>query len=90
MYLEYRVEEIRKDSKWMGVTMDAKGLEKVINKVADEGWTLDRIVSGETASMMGMSSKDVFLLIFKRERPADYKPAPPPTGLAAINAAFDG
>ena len=47
--------------------MDAKTFESEINKIAKEGWALDRIVSGDTTAMMGLSSKDVFMLIFKRE-----------------------
>ena len=64
---EYKVVE-KKHKSFLGSRMSADDLESLINEHAGEGWTLDRIVTGETARFMGMGDKDVFLLIFRRER----------------------
>lgn len=64
--LTYRVVE-KKQTTFFGGRMSADDLEDLINTHAKEGWTLDRIVAGETAVMMGLGGKDVFLLIFKKE-----------------------
>jgi hypothetical protein len=66
--LEYKVVEQKRTSFLRG-RMSAQDLENSINQYAAEGWTLDRIVAGETAYFMGLGDKDVFLLVFKRERP---------------------
>lgn len=66
--LEYKVVE-QKQKSFLRGRMTAQDLENAINQYAAEGWTLDRIVAGETAHFMGLGDKDVFLLVFKRERP---------------------
>jgi hypothetical protein len=66
--LEYKVVE-QKQKSFLRGRMTAQDLENSINQYAAEGWTLDRIVAGETAEFMGLGDKDVFLLVFKRERP---------------------
>jgi len=65
--LEYKVLE-QKHKSFMRGRMTAQDLENLINQYAGEGWTLDRIVAGETGHLMGLVDKDVFLLVFKRER----------------------
>jgi hypothetical protein len=62
---EYKVVEQKKKS-WMKGVMRAEDLENVLNEHANQGWTLDRIVAGETFSFI-TGDKDVFLLIFKRD-----------------------
>jgi hypothetical protein len=47
--------------------MSADDLQTLINSYAHNGWTLDRIVAGETARLMGLGEKDVFLVIFRAE-----------------------
>jgi len=59
----YKVVEKKKKSLLKG-TITAQDLEDAINEYASQGWSLDRILSGETAAFIG--DKDVFLLIFKR------------------------
>jgi hypothetical protein len=49
--------------------MSAQDLEDSINQYAADGWALDRTVASETAHFMGLGDKDVFFLMFKRERP---------------------
>lgn len=61
----YKVVE-KKHKSFLGGRLSADDLESLINEHAEEGWTLDRIVAGETARFMGLGDKDVFLLIFKR------------------------
>lgn len=61
----YKVIE-QKQKSFLSGRMSADDLEKLINKHANDGWTLDRIVAGETARFMGLGDKDVFLLIFKK------------------------
>ncbi len=61
---QYKVVEQKAKSFLKGV-MKAQDLEDLINQYANEGWDLDRIVAGETASFV-TGSKDVFLIIFKR------------------------
>ena len=63
---KYKVVELKMKSMFGG-TMSADDLEDAINKYAEDGWGLDKIVSGETARFLGMGDKDVFLLIFCRE-----------------------
>ncbi|MDG2035247.1 MAG: DUF4177 domain-containing protein [Pseudomonadales bacterium] len=63
----YKVVE-QKTKSFVKGKMTAQDLENKINEVAQEGWTLDRVIAGETARVMGISSdKDVFLLIFQQE-----------------------
>ena len=63
---EYKVVE-QKQRKFLRGAMTAKDLEDSINQHAIDGWILDRIVAGETAHFV-VADKDVFLLIFRRER----------------------
>jgi hypothetical protein len=60
----YKAVEIKHKSMTWG-RMTTEDLEKAINTHAKEGWKLDKIISGETASFVS-GSKDVFLLIFER------------------------
>ena len=62
----YRVAEVKHQTFSRG-RMSANDLENKINEWASFGWALDRIVTGETAAVLGMGSKDVFLLIFKKD-----------------------
>jgi len=62
----YKVVEKKKKSFLKG-KLTPQDLEKLINEHASQGWKLDRIVAGETASFMGMGDKDVFLLIFRKD-----------------------
>ena len=62
----YRVVE-QKQKSFLHGRMSAPDLELLINEHAGQGWTLDRIVAGDTARFMGMGEKDVFLLIFCRD-----------------------
>ena len=81
----YKVVEIKQRSITKG-TMTAAGLQSTINFWARAGWTLDRIVSGETAVILGAGAKDVLLVIFKKcfDFPADLflmidgRPSPHP------------
>ena len=61
----YKVVE-QKTKSFLKGRMRAEQLEALINQYADDGWTLDRIVAGETARVMGLGEKDVFLVIFRR------------------------
>ncbi len=62
----YKVVEVKHNSFGRG-RMSAYDLEYKINQWANVGWVLDRIVTGETAYVLGMGSKDVFLLIFRKD-----------------------
>ncbi len=62
----YKLVEIKQKSFFNG-HMKLEDLEGKINEYASQGWTLDRIVSGETAGSLGFG-KDVFLLVFKMEQ----------------------
>ena len=62
----YKVIEKRKKQFLQGA-LTVQQLEKLLNTHANEGWILDRIVAGETARFMGLSDKDVFIIIFKKE-----------------------
>jgi hypothetical protein len=64
--LTYKVVE-QKQKSFLRGCMTAAELEIRINEHASQGWTLDRIIAGETARFMGYGDKDVFLLIFKKE-----------------------
>ncbi len=61
----YKVVEQKKKHLFRG-KIRAQDLENAINNYAGDGWTLDRIVAGETARFMGFSDKEVFLLILKK------------------------
>jgi len=50
----------------------AKGLEFLINENAKDGWMLDQIVAGDSATGLGLH--DAFLLIFKKQQPATKEP----------------
>ncbi len=62
----YKVVEKKKKS-FISGRFTALDLEDLINHEAKAGWTLDRIVAGDTARFMGLGDKDVFLLIFRRD-----------------------
>lgn len=62
----YKVIEKKKKS-FISGRLTAQDLENLINHTAKDGWTLDRIVAGDTARFMGLGDKDVFLLIFRRD-----------------------
>lgn len=62
--LFYKVVEIKQKSFTRGY-MTTQDLQNAINEWANLGWTLDRLTSGETQGFL--HTKDVFLLIFKRE-----------------------
>lgn len=62
----YKVVEVKHTSFGRG-RMSAHDLELAINQWANVGWMLDRIVTGETAFVLGMGSKEVFLLIFRKD-----------------------
>lgn len=75
MPLKYKVVEQKQQSFLKG-RMSAQDLEDLINTHATSGWTLDRIVAGETARFMGIGEKDVFLLIFRQEAGEQRKMGP--------------
>jgi hypothetical protein len=62
----YKVVE-KKQKSFIKGRITAADLEGLINEYASKGWTLDRIVAGDTARFMGLGEKDVFLLIFKQD-----------------------
>ena len=62
---QYKLVEIQQKSMWKG-RMKLEDLESKINEYANQGWELDRIVSGETAGTLGFG-KDVFIIVFKKE-----------------------
>ena len=62
----YKVVEKKKKS-FISGRLTASDLENLINQEAKKGWTLDRIVAGDTARFMGLGDKDVFLLIFRKD-----------------------
>lgn len=62
----YKVVE-QKTKSFLRGRMSADDLQTLINSYAHNGWTLDRIVAGETARLMGLGEKDVFLVIFRAE-----------------------
>lgn len=62
--LFYKVVEVKQKSFARGY-MTSTDLQNVINQWAYLGWTLDRITSAETQALL--HTKDVFLLIFKRD-----------------------
>ena len=62
----YKVVE-QKQRSFLKGRMTGQQLEDLINKHAQDGWILGRIVAGETAKFMGMGDKDVFLLVFRQE-----------------------
>lgn len=62
---QYKVVE-QKQKTFLKGRMRASDLEKILNDHGAEGWTLDRLVSGETHSFV-TGGKDVFLIIFRRD-----------------------
>ena len=66
--LTYKVVEKEKPSWFKTVGDPAQTVEDWINEYAREGWTLDRILVGETTMLLGLD-KDHFLLIFEKEVP---------------------
>lgn len=62
----YKVAEF-KTKKFLRGRMTGEQLEAALNEYAAQGWTLDRIVAGETARFMGLGEKDVFLVIFQKD-----------------------
>lgn len=60
---EYKV--VEKKSKGMMGRMGPKDLEKTLNKHAQDGWILDRLVDGEGHRSMSIG-KDVFYIVFRR------------------------
>ena len=62
---KYKIVE-QKVKSFLKGRMSPQQLEDLINKHADDGWTLDRIVAGDTARIMGFGEKDVFLVIFRK------------------------
>lgn len=63
--LLYKVVEFRQLSLLKG-QMTSFGLQYAINEWASRGWEFDKIVSGETAVILGAGAKDVFFLIFRK------------------------
>lgn len=61
----YKVVEVKQRSMIKG-QMSSLSLQNIINEWATQGWDFDKIVAGETAVLMGIGAKDVFLLIFKK------------------------
>ncbi len=61
----YKVVE-QKHKSFMKGRMTSQDLEDILNQNATAGWVLDRIVAGETFSMI-TGGKDVFLIIFRRD-----------------------
>lgn len=61
---EYKVVQVDQ-KKGFGRHFGAKDLEKVLNKEAEGGWTLDRIMDAEAAGYI-MGTRDTFLLIFRK------------------------
>ena len=55
----------KKTKTFLKGAITARQLEDLINDHAGKGWDLDRIIAGETARFMGLSDKNVFLLVFK-------------------------
>jgi len=60
----YKVVE-QKQKSFVRGRMRASDLEGLLNTWAEQGWTLDRIISGETFSFL-TGDKDVFMVIFRR------------------------
>ncbi len=63
--LLYKVVEFRQRSLLKG-QMTSSALQYAINEWASQGWEFDKIVSGETAVVLGAGAKDVFFLIFRK------------------------
>ncbi len=63
--LLYKVVEFRQRSLLKG-QMTSFGLQYAINEWASRGWEFDKIISGETAVILGAGAKDVFFLIFRK------------------------
>ena len=63
--MPYKVVEVAQ-KKMFGRRMKPSDLEAVLNKVADDGWALDRILDADTVDFL-TGNRDVFLLIFRRE-----------------------
>ncbi|KKN39152.1 hypothetical protein LCGC14_0746220 [marine sediment metagenome] len=61
----YRVIE-KKQKSFVHGRLTASDLEKLINKTAQDEWTLDRIVAGETARVL-LGDKNMFFLIFRKD-----------------------
>ena len=56
----------KKTKTFLKGAITAQQLQDLINEHASQGWDLDRILAGETARFMGVSDKNVFLLVFKQ------------------------
>lgn len=61
----YKVVEVAQ-KKMFGRKMKASDLESVLNREADDGWALDRILDADTVNFL-LGNRDVFLLIFRRD-----------------------
>lgn len=61
----YKIVEVKQKTLTKG-TMTAAGLQSTINGWARFNWTLDRIVSGETAIILGAGAKEVLMVILKK------------------------
>ena len=62
----HRYMVVEKKKTFLKGAITAQQLEDLINEHAEKGWDLDRIIAGETARFMGVSDKNVFLLVFKQ------------------------
>ncbi len=60
---EYKVVSVKERS-FLQQALNAEKLEKVINEYASQGWIYHNAITNET-QLLG---KDVFLLVFYRER----------------------
>lgn len=65
----YKVVE-HKQTKFLGGRIKPKDLEKLINKGAEGGWSLDRILVGPDHEFL-TGGRDVFLLVFRKDEEND-------------------
>lgn len=63
--MRYKVVELKVKDFISRGHMQAKHLEKLLNKHAVDGWELDRLLEAETRGFIG--TKDVILAVFKKE-----------------------
>jgi len=65
--LQYKVIEQKHRTLLKG-RMSAQSLQGTLDAHAVDGWVLERVVTSKTAKFLGLGAKEVFLVIFKRER----------------------
>jgi len=65
--LQYKVIEQKHRTMLKG-QMSAQNLQGTLDTNAVDGWMLDRVVTSKTARFLGLGKKEVFLVIFKREK----------------------